>query len=144
MTQQANRAGRPWQRKDGRWAARAYPPDGGKPKMVYGTTEEEVIDRQYEAEHGQDPEQLAAAIIEGTTPAQVRIRETLKPKPVRVTLNIPPELYRQLRKWTDTAADEIGAHQVSQQDAVRAMIAATVLDKSIGLVVVDLLRREHP
>ena len=27
-------------------------------------------------------------------------------KPVRVTLNIPPELYRQLRKWTDAAADE--------------------------------------
>ena len=29
-------------------------------------------------------------------------------KPVRVTLNIPPALYRQLRKWTDSAADEIG------------------------------------
>jgi hypothetical protein len=64
-----------------------------------------------------------------------------KPEYVRVTLNIPADLYRQLRKWTGTAADEIGAHQVSQQDALRAMITAVVADKSIGLVVIDLLRR---
>lgn len=63
------------------------------------------------------------------------------PKPVRVTLNIPPELYRELRKWTNSAADEIGAPQVSQQDAMRAMLTAAVLDQSIGLVVLDLLRR---
>lgn len=65
-----------------------------------------------------------------------------RPPDVRVTLNIPPDLYRQFRKWTDHAADELGAPQVSQQDALRAMITAITLDPSIGLVVIDLLRQE--
>ncbi len=65
-----------------------------------------------------------------------------KPADVRVTLNIPPELYRQLRKWADSAADDLGVPRVSQQDALRAMIGAVTLDKSIGLVVIDMLRRE--
>jgi hypothetical protein len=122
---QANREGRPWQRKsDGRWSVRAYPP-GQPPKMVYGASEDEVLAKQAEAEanrhHDADP----------------------TPKPdVRITLNLKHDMYRQLRKWMDAAADEIGTHQVSQQDAIRAMITAAVLDKSIGLVVIDLLRRD--
>src|SRR5437762_734569 len=103
MTTQPNRAGRPWQRKsDGRWSARAYPP-GQPPKMVYGASEDEVLAKQAAAE----------AIAPELPPPSGGI---LPPKPVRVTLNIPPDLYRQLRKWTGAAADEIGAHQVSQQD----------------------------
>lgn len=66
------------------------------------------------------------------------------PPPVRVTLNIPPDLYRQLRKWTDAAADEIGAHQVSQQDALRAMLTTVIQDPFIGATVIDLLRRDQP
>lgn len=33
-----NRDGRPWKRPDGRWTARAYGPDGGRPQYVYGAT----------------------------------------------------------------------------------------------------------
>lgn len=43
-------------------------------------------------------------------------------KPVRVTLNFPPELFRQLDGWTREAADAIGAPRVGVQDAVRAMV----------------------
>jgi hypothetical protein len=78
-----------------------------------------------------------------TAPASAPEKTPAQSKPVRVTLNIPPELYRQLRKWTDSAADAIGVPQVSQQDALRAMLTAVTLDKSIGLVVIDLLRRQH-
>jgi hypothetical protein len=123
---QANRAGRPWQRKsDGRWAVRAYPP-GGKPKMVYGSTEDEVLARQAEAEanpaHGPD----------------------LKPKTTRITVDLDADRYAALNKWLAWAAAEISpdARQVSKNRVIRAMIDAVTLDKSVGLVVIDLLRRD--
>ncbi|MBV9720284.1 MAG: hypothetical protein JOZ77_13300 [Candidatus Eremiobacteraeota bacterium] len=43
-------------------------------------------------------------------------------KPVRVTLNFPPELFRQLDHWTREAADSTGLPRVGVQDAVRAMV----------------------
>jgi integrase len=48
-----NREGKPWKRKDGRWQARAYPPEGGidtRPRMVYGATRREAIERRAELE----------------------------------------------------------------------------------------------
>lgn len=129
MTQQANRAGRPWQRKDGRWAARAYPPDGGKPKMVYGATEAEVLDRQHQAEAGPAPNVQHV----GNLPT--------KPKPTRITLDLDQETYTALNQLAGTAAAEVG-EPVSKARALRAMIRAVSLDKSIGLVVTDLLRRD--
>ena len=45
-------------------------------------------------------------------------------KPVRVTLNFPPDLFRQLDHWTRDAADATDRPRVSIQDAVRAMIQA--------------------
>jgi hypothetical protein len=75
-------------------------------------------------------------------PEHVKPAEGAGIKPVRVTLNIPPALYRQLRRWADAAADELGVPSVSQQNALRAMLTAVTKDKSIGLVVIDLLRRD--
>lgn len=43
-------------------------------------------------------------------------------KPARITLNLPPELYRQLQQWTTSAAETIDVPRVSQQDALRVMI----------------------
>jgi hypothetical protein len=51
------------------------------------------------------------------SPAPVRA------KPVRVTLNFPPGLYRDLDRWAREAADSIGVPRVGVQDAVRAMVA---------------------
>jgi hypothetical protein len=126
---QANRAGRPWQRKDGRWSVRAYPP-GGKPKMVYGATEDEVLARQADAE---------AEIRNGVSDLGAQPE---KPRTTRITLDLDPEAYTALNRWLGTAAAEAGA-PVSKARALRAMITATVLDKSIGITVIDLLRRDH-
>jgi hypothetical protein len=128
MTRQANRAGRPWQRKDGRWAARAYPPGGGKPKMVYGTTEAEVTARQHEA----------------SAPAGITYQAG-PPRPVRITVDLDPDRYAALNKWLALAAPEVSpdARRVSLARAVRAMVDVITLDKSVGLVVIDLLRREQ-
>jgi hypothetical protein len=44
------------------------------------------------------------------------------PKPVRVTLNFPPDLFRHLDRWAHEAAETIGEPRVGVQDAARAMI----------------------
>jgi hypothetical protein len=92
----------------------------------------------------------AAAFIEGTTPEQVRVRELLKQKaervkPVRITVDLSPADYEALNHWIGTATARINSapgRRVTLSRAVRAMISASILDDSIGLVVTDLLRRD--
>lgn len=62
-------------------------------------------------------------------------------KPARVTLNLPPDLYRQLAAWTTDAAGDLNVPRVGIQDAMRAMIAVTVTDKGIGAEVREHIRR---
>lgn len=63
----ANREGRVWQRTDGRWCARAYPPDeGAKPVYVYGRSREEAKDKRTERER-----ELADGTLTGKRDATV-------------------------------------------------------------------------
>ena len=52
-------------------------------------------------------------------------RTAIRSKPIRITLDLSPELYRELTVWTDSAAIELGVPRVSLADAVRAMIRVT-------------------
>jgi hypothetical protein len=97
-TRQANRAGRPWQRRDGRWAARAYPQDGSKPKMVYGLTEDEVLAKQAEAEA-----QISTA--GGDLPSR-------PPKPVRFTLDLDQDRHAFLKRFALECGAGTGGAQV--------------------------------
>jgi hypothetical protein len=63
-------------------------------------------------------------------------------KTTRITLDLDPAAYKELNQWLGTVAAEVGA-PVSKARALRTMIRAVTLDKSIGLVVVDLLRRDN-
>jgi hypothetical protein len=63
-------------------------------------------------------------------------------KPARVTLNMPPELYRELSRWTDGAADELGVARVSIQDAMRAKLRAGIRDTETRNAVLGQLREE--
>jgi hypothetical protein len=54
-------------------------------------------------------------------PAEKR-PETGHIKPARITLNLPPELYRQLTRWADSAAETIDVPRVGVQEALRAMV----------------------
>lgn len=49
-------------------------------------------------------------------------KTAIRSKDARITLNLPPELYRQLQRWTDAAAEAIDVPRVSQQNALRVMI----------------------
>ena len=52
-------------------------------------------------------------------------RTAIRSKPVRITLDLSPELYRELTGWTDSAAIALGVPRISLADAVRAMIRVT-------------------
>lgn len=77
-------------------------------------------------------------------PAPAPIREGQLVKPARVTLNMPPELYRELDRWTSTAAEAIDVPRVSIQDALRAMIRAGMYDKAAEAAVLAQLQQQEP
>jgi hypothetical protein len=47
---------------------------------------------------------------------------SIRTAPARITLNLPPALYRELLRWADGAAETIDVPRVGVQDALRAMI----------------------
>ncbi len=85
--------------------------------------------------------QMAAAAARRTEPdARPAGRTAIRSKPVRITLDLSPELYRQLTGWTDSAAVTLGVPRVSLADAVRAMIRVSAEDSD---PVIERLRRDR-
>jgi len=67
-------------------------------------------------------------------------KTAMRSKPVRITLDLSPELYRELTRWADTAAVELDVPRVALADAMRAMIRVTTEN---GNEVLELLRRDR-
>jgi hypothetical protein len=67
-------------------------------------------------------------------------RTAIRSKPVRITLDLSPELYRQLTQWADSAAVTLGVPRVSLADTVRAMIRVSAEDSG---PVLERLRRDR-
>ena len=85
--------------------------------------------------------QMAAAAARRTGPDPSPAgRTAIRTKPVRITLDLSPELYRQLTQWTDSAAVALDVPRVSLADAVRAMIRVTAENPG---EVLDRLRRDR-
>ena len=85
--------------------------------------------------------QMAAAAARRTEPdARPAGRTAIRSKPVRITLDLSPELYRQLTRWADEAAVELDVPRVALADAVRAMIRIAAHDPG---PVLDQLRRDR-
>ena len=85
--------------------------------------------------------QMAAAAGRRTEPdARPAGRTAIRSKPVRITLDLSPELYRQLTRWADDAAVELDVPRVALADAVRAMIRIAADDPA---PVLDQLRRDR-
>lgn len=85
--------------------------------------------------------QMAAAAARRTAPdARPPGRTAIRSKPVRITLDLSPELYRQLTQWAASAAITLDVPRVALADAMRAMIRATAEDPDKAL---DLLRRDR-
>ena len=85
--------------------------------------------------------QMAAAAARRAEPdAPPAGRTAIRSKPVRITLDLSPELYRQLTQWADAASVALDVPRVSLADAVRAMIR--VAAESPGEVI-ERLRRDR-
>jgi hypothetical protein len=84
---------------------------------------------------------MAAAAARRSAPGAGPAGQTaIRSKPVRITLDLSPELYRQLTRWTDAAAVELDVPRVALADAMRAMIRVTTENPA---EVLDLLRRDR-
>ena len=85
--------------------------------------------------------QMAAAATRRAEPdSRPAGRTAMRTKPVRITLDLTPELYRQLTAWADSAAVTLDVPRVSLANAVRAMIRVAADNPGD---VLDLLRRDR-
>jgi hypothetical protein len=82
----------------------------------------------------------AAALSRMETGGRPTGRTAIRSKPVRITLDLSPELYRQLTQWTHAAAIELDVPRVALADAVRAMIRVTTESPD---QVIERLRRDR-
>jgi hypothetical protein len=90
------------------------------------------------------PNMGIAAAARTAPQAQPAGQTAIRTKPVRITIDLDPADYEALNRWIGTATARVNSapgKRVTLSKAVRAMINATVLDESIALVVIDLLRR---
>ena len=93
------------------------------------------------AERERRKAQMTAAARNRTDPgARPAGRTAIRSKPVRITLDLSPELYRQLTQWTQAAAIELDVPRVALADAVRAMIRVTAESPD---PVIERLRRDR-
>ena len=84
---------------------------------------------------------MAAAAARRTEPGAAPAgRTAIRSKPVRITLDLSPELYRQLTTWADSAAISLGVPRVSLADAVRAMIRVAAESPD---AIIERLRRDR-
>jgi len=67
-------------------------------------------------------------------------KTAIRSKPVRITLDLSPELYRELTQWVDSAAVTLEVPRVALADAMRAMIRVTTENPD---EVLDRLRRDR-
>jgi integrase len=107
-----NREGKPWKRADGRWQARAYPPERGidtKPRYVYGRTRREAMEKRAELEAKlaqgmpEDPHQTVAD-------AFARWTGTTLPQYVRAG--------RLAQSTADSYADNARLHILPRKDGI--------------------------
>ena len=93
------------------------------------------------AEREQRKAQMVAAAARRVEPdARPAGRTAIRSKPVRITLDLNPELYRQLTQLADSAAVALDVPRVALADAMRAMIRVTAESPD---KVLEMLRRER-
>jgi hypothetical protein len=69
-------------------------------------------------------------------------RAAVRSKPVRITVDLTPELHRLLAGWTAATAAGLGVPRLTTADGIRSMIRATTADEEVSAVVTRLLRRD--
>jgi hypothetical protein len=83
---------------------------------------------------------VAAATRRAEPDASPAGKTAIRSKPVRITLDLSPELYRQLTRWADSAAITLDVPRVALADVMRAMIRVTTENPA---EVIERLRRDR-
>jgi hypothetical protein len=83
---------------------------------------------------------VAAATRRAVPDAPPAGKTAIRSKPVRITLDLSPELYRQLTRWADSAAIALDVPRVALADAMRAMIRVSTENPA---EVIERLRRDR-
>jgi hypothetical protein len=100
-----------------------------------------MLDPVMSTQREQQKARMAAAAGRRAAPdAGPAGRTAIRSDPVRITLDLSPELYRQLKTWVDSAAVALDVPRVSLADAVRAMIRVAADNPDD---VLDRLRRDR-
>jgi hypothetical protein len=100
-----------------------------------------MLDPVMSTQREQQKARMAAAASRRATPdAGPAGRTAIRSDPIRITLDLSPELYRQLKTWVDSAAVTLDVPRVSLADAVRAMIRVAAENPDD---VLDRLRRDR-
>lgn len=63
----------------------------------------------------------------------------VRQKPIRRTVDLPPELYRRLVDWQGTAAEQLGQSRVTSQDVFVALVYELLSDPDTANSVMDRL-----
>lgn len=61
--------------------------------------------------------------------------------PVRLTVDLDPDLYRMLTRWALGTAESLGMPRVMLTDALRAMIRATIEEPAVDAIVQTMITR---
>lgn len=72
---------------------------------------------------------LAAATRRTEPDAAPAGKSAIRSKPVRITVDLTPEAYRQLSAWTTETAEDLGFVKLSLADVVRAMVQALSVEQ---------------
>lgn len=72
-------------------------------------------------------------------PSPERVART---KPVRISLDLAPQLYRDLTDWNGHTADALGRSRITHADTLRALVRRLLNDPDLAASVVDDLRAQ--
>lgn len=64
-------------------------------------------------------------------------------KDIRVSLNLTPDMYKELIRWADSAAAAVDVPRISQQDALRAMLRGTLDSTAATSAALKVLRKDR-
>jgi hypothetical protein len=72
-----------------------------------------------------------------------RVAEAAKGKPVRLSVDIPPEAYHGLVSWCQAIAMKVGRTRVNHVWVIRALISELFEDEDLQKRVINRVREEY-